>query len=493
MSIDEQKRSEIQRLYHAEHWKIGTIARQLGVHRDTVKRALGLSEPQVSSVLRPRLLDSYAEFIGETLDRYPTLCATRLYDMLEERGYAGSTRTVRRYVQGIRPAPKREVFLRTEPLCGEQAQVDWAHVTKVEVQGGLRVLWLFVIVLAYSRAMWAEFVHDMTSTSLCRSLVRAAAWFGGLPRQFLFDNPKTIVLERNGDDIRFHPRLLQLCGQLRVQPRLCAVGKGNQKGRVERSIRFLRDRFLAGRTITSIAQGNTLLRTFIDDIAHQRPHPRQRERTVAEVLDEERAHLLALPEPLPVTDLYQPVRVDKTAFIRFDTNDYSVPPRYARETLTISCDDQQLKILDREQLVAAHPRCWGRRQTIEAPEHREELLAMRRAARPPKGRDKLTALVPDMAVLFERWLEDSYHLGTAVTRSLKVLELYGDELLALAVNEAIVRDIRDPNALTVICERHRRKRTRPASIAVPIPDHVKDCDVTQHSLSSYDQEDNGHD
>jgi transposase len=493
VSIDEAQRSEIQRLYHAEHWKVGTIAKQLGIHHDTVEKALGLKPPRVQSVRRARLLDPYVEFIGETLDKYPTLRATRVYDMLRERGYTGSERTVRRYVRDVRPTPKHEVFLRTDPLCGEQAQVDWAHVTKVPVPGGMRVLWLFVIVLSYSRAMWAEFVHDMTAASLCRSLVRAAAWFGGLPRQFLFDNPKTIVLERNGDDIRFHPRLLTLCGQLRVQPRLCAVGKGNQKGRVERTIRYMRDRYLAGRIITSIEQGNASLRTFIDEIAHERPHPRMRTRTVADVLSEEREHLLTLPEPLPVTDLYQPVRVDKTAFIRFDTNDYSVPPQYARETLTMSCDDKVLRVFSKEDLVATHPRCWGRHQTVEEPEHRAELLAIRRAARAPKGRDRLTACIPDCDVLFQRWLEDGHHLGTHVARTLKLLDLYGQELLGQAVQEAIVHDIRDPSALTVICDRHHRARTRPAPVAVPIPDHVEDHDVIQHPLASYDLEDGEHD
>ena len=125
MSIDESKRSEIKRLYYAEHWKVGTIAKQLGLHRDTVKRALCQDVPRVSSVLRPRLLDAYADFIDETLAQYPTLRATRLYDMLKERGYSGSIRTVRSHVRRVRPVPKSEVYLRIQALCGEQAQVDW--------------------------------------------------------------------------------------------------------------------------------------------------------------------------------------------------------------------------------------------------------------------------------------------------------------------------------------------------------------------------------
>jgi hypothetical protein len=151
------------------------------------------------------------------------------------------------------------------------------------------------IVLANSRAMWAEFAIDLTVHSLCRSLVRGARALGGVARQWLFDNPKVVVLERIGTVARFHPTLLALCAAMRVEPKLCAVRKPRQKGKVERAIRYLRDRFLAGRTITGIDEGNRLLARFIDEIAHVRPHPTIAQRTVGEVFSDERARLLALP------------------------------------------------------------------------------------------------------------------------------------------------------------------------------------------------------
>jgi transposase len=215
-----------------------------------------------------------------------------------------------------------EVYLHTEPLIGEQAQVDWAYVGKLAVPGGVRALWLFVMVLAYSRAMWAEFVIDLTVHSLTRSLVRAGRAFGGSTRQWLFDNPKIVVLERHGDAIRFHPVLLELCGAMRVQPRLCAVRRPQHKGKVERAIRYLRDRFLAGRTIVGVDEGNAQLRRFIDTIAHPRPHPVLAQRTVGDVFTEERARLLALPAPLPATDRVDLVNLDSQAFVHLDTNRY---------------------------------------------------------------------------------------------------------------------------------------------------------------------------
>ena len=188
MTIDTAKEAEIRRLHFAEHWKVGTIATQLGLHHEIVERVLALGRfadrkasaeaiAPVAVLEVPEPLRGYEDFILETLTQYPRLRSTRLYDMLRGRGYAGSVRTVRRHVQRMRPTPKAEVFLRTEPLVAEQAQIDWAYVGKLAVPGGTRQVWAFVIVLSYSRAMWAELVIDLSAASLRRSLVRAAAFF----------------------------------------------------------------------------------------------------------------------------------------------------------------------------------------------------------------------------------------------------------------------------------------------------------------------------
>lgn len=257
------------------------------------------------------ILDPFLTVIAETLESHPRLRATRLNDMLVERGYKGSLRTLRRYVATVRPLPKSEVFLRVEPLMAEQAQIDWAHIGYLQFPGGRRALWAFIIVLSYSRAMWGEFVLDMSVHSLRRSLLRASRYFRGSTRQWLFDNPKTVVLERHGDAVRYHPALLELAGAMHVQPRLCGVRKPQQKGRVERAIRFLRERFLAARTNHSVEHGNAQLLEFIERIAHPRPHPRWPERTVADLLEEERHRLLALPDVLPSSDLVHPVVADR--------------------------------------------------------------------------------------------------------------------------------------------------------------------------------------
>lgn len=487
MTTTPELEAEIARLYYAEHWKVGTIVAQLGTHPDVVRRALGIGVARPPSTPpRVRMIDPYRAFITETLARYPRLCATRLHDMLVERGYPGAIRTLRQHVAEVRPKPRREIYLRTEPLPGEQAQIDWAYVGKIAVPGGERALWLFVIVLSHSRAMWGEFVIDLTVHSLTRSLVRAAHAFRGVTRQWLFDNPKIVVIERHGDVVRFHPVLLELCGKMRVSPRLCAVRRPEHKGKVERAIRYVRDRFLAGREIVGIAEGNAQLARFIAEIAHPRPHPVLAPKTVGEVLDGERPRLLALADPLPDTARVEPIGADRQAFIRFDTNRYSVPTDHCERALTLVADDLTVRVLDGAKCIALHQRVYGKRQVIELPAHRAALVTERRAAADLKGRDRLRAVAPDFGALLERWVLTGPSLAIQVTRAIKLLDLYGDEVFAAAVTEIVGRGLRDTGALAVACDRLRKERRRPVPVDIVMPAHADDRDVVPHDLGGYD-------
>jgi transposase len=487
MTVAPEIEAEIRRLFFAEHWKRGTIATQLGVHPDVVARVIGPLGPKARPE-RPdaRVLEPFLPWVDETLARYPRLVATRLCDMLRERGYQGSVRTLRRYVQSARPRPKSEAFLRLETLPGEQAQVDWAHVGQLPVRGGYRALWVFVLLLAYSRACFAELVLSLDVHSLRRSLVRAGVALGGLPRQWLFDNAKTIVLERHGDAVRFHPLLLDLAARLHVQPRLCAPRRPQDKGGVERAVRFFKERFFAARSFHSLEQGNAKLVEFIETIAHPRPHPRWPDRSVAELWAQEQQRLLPLPEPLPQTDLVTLVPVDRTAFVRLDTNRYSVPHTYAGRTLTLVGGDTELRLLDGEKPVAQHARCWGRNQWLELPAHRAALVEEKRAARELKGRDRLRVEVPEIEPMFERWVDAGRNLGSMIARVIVLLDAYGAPVMRHALTEMVARGTHDPGALAILCEQQRRRRgDRPVRV-VAFGDHVQERDVVPHDLGGYD-------
>jgi hypothetical protein len=339
------------------------------------------------------------------------------------------------------------------------------------------------MVLAWSRALWAEFLLDLSVWSLLRSLSRACEYFGGTSREWLFDNPKIVVLERHGNAARFHPLLLDHAGHYAVRLKLCRVRRANEKGSVERSIRYLRDCFLAARTIRRVEQGNRELLAFLDEIALPRPHPTLPGRAVRDCFDEERSRLLPLPANPVCTDQVLPVQVDKTAFRRFDTNSYSVMPEPVGKSLTLAADDREVRLSDGGTSVARHQRCLGRRQLVEAPELREALLALKREAQEPRGRDRLRATVPGIDALYERWVNVGRNLGSMTARMLKLLDLYGPELLGAAVQQVLERGLHDPGALASLCEQRRCALQAPMPINVRLADH----DVVPHALETYDE------
>ena len=336
-------------------------------------------------------------------------------------------------------------------------------------------------------ARWHALAGEPENATLLAALLcQLEESFADSPLIAVMLDPKIVVLGRHGDAVRFNPLLLDLAGRYHTQVRLCAVRKANQKGRVERAIRYLRDRFFAGRVLHAVEPGNQELLTFIDEIAHRRAHPTLPGRTVGDCLAEERGRLLPLPDPLPPTDLVEPVNVDKTAFVRFDTNHYSVPPAHASSMLMLVADDRRVRLVDGTTAVAEHARCFGRRQIVERDEHRSELLAQKRGARETKGKDRLRGAAPEIDTLYERWVEIGRNVGFMTARSLKLLELYGDEVFRAAVVEVVARGSHDPGAIAVVCEQLRVRTNRPVPIPVTLGDHVSDRDVVPHDLEQYD-------
>lgn len=490
MTLRPEDVANIRRLHFAERWRVGTIVTQLGFHRDAVRHALGLDSPRrcIPRPLSP--LEAFKDFIHDTLLRYPTLRATRLFQMIRDRGYAGSVKALRRYVRGVRPRRGRAVYVRVETMPGEQAQVDWAMIGRCDVPGGRRDLWLFVMVLAYSRMLFAQCVWDLTNVSLRRSLLDAHAFFGGSPREWVFDNARCVVVARDGAQVRFHEGLTELSGQLLTSPRVCKVRAPQEKGKVERAVRYVRESFLAGRTLSSPAQANDELAAFLRDVAPARKHPVDGARTVAEVFADERPRLLALPSPMPTRECVQPVMVDATAAVRFDGNAYSVPARYAaperRGDLSVCSDEALVRVLDGASEVARHARCWGRRQRVEDAAHRAEVVALRPGTTPLKGRERLRNELPGVDALIARWFEDGRNLGSVVAHTLRALDLYGADAMRRAVEEAVRRDLRDPTALLALADRARRADELPPRTAPRFGAHVPERDVSQHDLGGYD-------
>ena len=222
--VSSEVEAEILRHRLVEKWSIGTIATQLSIHHDVVRRVLsqhGLPAPVV--LCRTRLADPYIEFLQDTLSKYPCLHATRLHQMVQERGYPGGVSHLRRVVAQLRPRKAPEPFLRLSKLPAEEAQVDWGHFGEVQVGRGRRKLYAFVMTLSWSRMIWLEFFFDMQMANFLQGHVDGLSFFGGTPRKLLYDNLKSAVIDRDGSAIRFNERLLQLATHYGFEPRAAAV------------------------------------------------------------------------------------------------------------------------------------------------------------------------------------------------------------------------------------------------------------------------------
>jgi transposase len=205
--ISREQETTILRLYHAEKWSVGTIARQLGLHHGTVRRALMRSGiTQAVRRRRPSKLDSHLPFITRTLQDYPSLTASRLYEMARQRGYQGSPHHFRHLIALYRPRPAAEAYLRLRTSPGEQSQVDWAHFGKLRFGQAERPLMAFVMVLSWSRAIFLRFFLGSCMENFLRGHEAAFQAWTGCSRVVLYDNLRSAVLERRGNAIRFHPR-----------------------------------------------------------------------------------------------------------------------------------------------------------------------------------------------------------------------------------------------------------------------------------------------
>lgn len=494
MAISEDLRARILRYHHVEKWRAGTIARQLGVHHTTVRRVLvRAGVPEALRATRPSMADPYLPFVLETLKRFPTLTASRVYQMVRERGYPGGPDHFRHLVALHRPRRAAEAYLRLRTLPGEQAQVDWAHFSKIDVgqAGGRpvqRPLMAFVMVLSWSRWMFLRFYTDQRLANFLRGHRAAFESWGGIPKTVLYDNPKIVVLERQGDAIRFHPGLLDFAAHYRYEPRPVAVARGNEKGRVERSISYVRTSFFAARTWRDLDDLNAQAAHWCEHHAGARPCPEERTCSVRERFERERPALLALPDnPFPTEECVE-VKVGKTPYVRFDCNDYSIPHTHVRRTLVVRATLKQVRVLDGTEVLACHPRSFDKRQQIEQPEHIQALVQYKRAARTHRHLDRLSRAAPASTALLERAAARGTVLRT-LTRTLEqLLDQYGAAELQAACTEALERDVPHPNAVRQSLERRRCERQQPPALPVPLPDdpRLRELAVRPHPLEHYD-------
>ena len=488
--ISRQLETEILRLHHAEGWPVGTLSRQLHLHHSTVRRVLGQAGIAAAhQYTRPLMVEPFVPFIQETLARYPTLRASRLYRMVRERGYPGAPDHFRAIVARYRPREAAEAYLRLRTLPAEQGQIDWAHFGKLLVGRARRPLMAFVMVLSYSRHLFVRFYLSATMASFLDAHVQAFSFFNAVLRTLLYDNLRSAVLERVHDAIRFHPTLLELAAWYHFQPRPVAVARGNEKGRVERAIRFVRDRFFAARRFADMADLNAQALEWCAGEAAERPCPEDRTRSVRACFEEEQPRLLALPsEPFPCQE-HLIVRAGKTPYVRFDLNDYSIPHTHVRRSLQLLATLDTVRILDANTLIAVHARSFDRGAQIEDLAHIQALVEHKRAGRAHRAIDRLHHAAPSAGRFFKLAAERGAHLGSLTRGLIDLLDTHGAAALEAALTAALAEDAAHLAAVRHFIDLQRAQRGARPPVPVTLPDdaRVRALTVRPHKLADYEQ------
>ena len=292
------------RILRKQGKSLRAIAREARVAVNTVRKYLAADgEPRYK--LRPTRtgkLEPYMDYLGQRVEaaRPHWIPATVLCREVRERGFTGSERLVRNFVRGLKPTTPAEPLVRFETEPGRQMQVDWIEFKREHLSA-------FVATLGHSRASYVEYVSDERIETLVACHVRAFEFFGGVPREALYDNMKTVVIERDayGDGKhRFHPTLWDLARHYNFTPRLCRPYRAKTKGKVERFNRYVRYSFHLP-LVTRLRQTGLKLdrdtatievRQWLRDVANARVHA-QTGRVPADVLAEERGSLQTLPQP----------------------------------------------------------------------------------------------------------------------------------------------------------------------------------------------------
>jgi transposase len=395
------------RAMHNEGVSISAMARQVGLDRKTVRRVLAAeSWPEDDArrrVKRPSKLDPFKGYIRGRLEKAP-LSAVRLCEEIRRQGYTGGMSILKEYVHGIKEEHRLRAVVRFETMPGEQAQVDWAKVGMLEVDGERRGVYAFVMALGYSRMRFVTFSHSMDLCALMRCHIEAFAYFGGHTRELLYDNLKTVIT---------HPRTAEtpavvnrafadFAGYYGFRVGACAPYRAQTKGKVERLVGYVKNSFCLGREFADLGEMKRAGLAWCDQV-NARTHGTTGKVPAQELLKE---GLIPIAGRDFDTSRVSIRVVARDCFISYEGNRYSVPYRLARRSVCVrDADDGRVRVFSGDELVADHRKAAGKRQVVLDPEHTAELWrkVLGREPRPQPLRRRAVRMVePARLVLVGR-------------------------------------------------------------------------------------------
>jgi transposase len=483
--IDYETFCRLRQLHDEAGLKVSQIATELQLDPKTVERwANQKSYQQRHGTKRASKLDSFKQQITALLARHP-YTAQQILQQVREQGYAGGYSILKEFVRQVRP-PRKPAYLMLEFAPGECAQVDWGNFGTVPVGNTRRRLSFFVMVLCYSRMLYVEFTLTEGMEQFLSAHRRALEFFQGVPAKVMIDNLKVGVLSHpRGQRALFHPRYLDLAGHYGFEPVACNVRAGNEKGRVESGVGYVKKNFLAGLEITTFAAVNPAAVQWRDIIANVRLHGETHRKPI-EMYAEEKPRLRPLPVLPYDCAVVRPIGANGCCHVVLDTNRYSVPHLYASQKLTLKLYPDQLLLFHNEKLIATHPRSYDRRQKVTNPDHTKELVTQRQRARNQTLLLTFLALSPH-AEAYARKLEEK-RLNTIhhVQKIVALSEIYGPEKVDRALQDALTFEAYGCEYIANLLEQRERPGGPPAALHLTRRQDLLDLELPPADLTPYD-------
>jgi transposase len=465
---------------------IAQTAHALGVHPRTVAKWATVEQfrPR-AGVARVSKLDAFKGQIVRWLDTHP-YSAQQIYQRLCEAGYQGGRTIVKDYVHRIRPRPQA-AFLKLDFARGEAAQVDWGEWGSIAVGSTRRRLSFFVMVLCYSRRMYLEFTLSQTMEFFLACHENAFATFGGVVGRVMVDNLKSAVLKRLvGEAPVFNPKYLDFSRHWGFEITPCNIRAGNEKGRVENGVGYVKKNLLAGLELPDFTALQPQAKLWVDTVADVRQHEATHQRPI-DRFEDERAHLKRLnPAGFDLARV-NTVRATKQFRVPLDSNHYSVPSKYAAQRLTLKAYADRVCIYQGEQLVARHPRSMDRHKDIEEPEHAQELVRQRKSAREQRLLVQFLALSPRAQTYLEGLEAKRVNARPHLRKILALSEIYGKEAVVRAIDDGIELQAFSAEYIANILDARRRLAPEPAALQLTRRADLLELELPEPDLSVYER------
>jgi transposase len=460
---------QVRHLYEVEHLSMRQIAEKLGISRKRVFRMIherSLLKPPPESILKP-----YERLIHQWYKDYPFLKATQVYERLKGYGFMGCYGTVKVYTRSLRKK-KLGWFHELEFLPGEEAQVDW-----MQWRFPFGVAYGFVLILAYSRYLYVQFYPRHSLEFFMDGHLRAFQEMGGVTHRIRYDNLKSVVLQRT-PELVLNPQFLDFSRHYGFSIYPCTPGRANEKGRVERVIRDIKD-FLGVNPFSDLREVNRKTSLWCQE-RNQRIHRTTQKRPI-DLLPEEK--LKPLPQ-IPYSP-YQIVmaQISKTGFVEFETNRYSVASPYSGSSCEILAYPDRLEISVHDKKIATHPRLFEKHQKIEHPSHREKLLQITPHFKAKRIYELMTRMDKTVSHFLQEAESEGQNIRDLAYELFKLLTQNSKALFLSAVREANTLKVHKIKYLQSLLE---PSRSRPDHPVHPQNPQLLTITYEGRSLNDYD-------